>query len=381
MVDLAAWAEIDLNALAHNVKEVCRVKGSKAEVMAVVKANAYGHGAVEVAKTALDNGATRLAVARTTEGIQLREAGIKVPILVLGYTPLEQIPEIIEYGLEQTVYGLDYALKVSQKAVQLGVNLPVHIKIDTGMGRIGVIANEDSAIMEIKEIASLPYLLPIGIFTHFAAADSADKAYTNSQLEGFNKLLEGLRREGLEFPLCHAANSAALIDYPGSHLNMVRAGIILYGLYPSDEVSKQKISLKPVMSFKSRVAFIKKVQAGFSVSYGCTHKTASPATIATIPVGYADGYSRLISNRGEVLVKGCRAPVIGRVCMDQFMIDVSEIPDVTPGDEVVLFGKQGGETLPVEDIARWIGTINYEVVCMVSARVPRIYINSSSICC
>ncbi len=374
-MDLPAWAEVDLGALEHNVKEICKISGPKSEVMAVVKANAYGHGAVRVAEKALACGATRLAVARSAEGVELREAGIKVPILILGYTPPEQIHEVIDYDMEQTVYGMEYALQINRKAVQLGARLPVHIKIDTGMGRIGVVADNETATREVKEIADQSNLEASGIFTHFAAADSADKKYTLHQWNSFNMLLENLRREGLEFPLRHAANSAALIDFPESRLNLVRAGIILYGLYPSHEVNKQRILLRPVMSFKSKVAYVKKVEPGFSVSYGCTYKTNGPATIATIPVGYADGYSRLLSNRGEVLIKGCRAPVIGRVCMDQIMVDVSNVPDIKSGDEVVLFGSQGSECLSVEDLAGWIGTINYEVVCMVSARVPRIFID------
>lgn len=373
MVDLPAWAEINLKALSHNVREICRASAPGAQVMAVVKANAYGHGAVEVARTALASGATRLAVARSAEGAELRRAGIGAPILVLGYTPAGLIREIVEFELEQAVYGVDYSLVVDEEAARMGVKIPVHIKVDTGMGRIGVVAGTGSSLREIKEIAARTNLETVGIFTHFAAADSADKSYTRRQWESFVKLLGDLRREGLDFQLKHCANSAAIIDIPETHLNLVRAGISLYGLYPSTGVNRQGIRLEPVMSFKARVVQVKKVPAGFSVSYGCTYVTERATVIATLPVGYADGYSRRLSSRGEVLVRGHRAPVVGRVCMDQCMLDVGDIPGVAPGDEVVLFGRQGDQILSVEEVADRIGTINYEVVCMVGARVPRIY--------
>lgn len=374
MDGMPVWAEIDLQALSHNVREIRRITIPEAEVMAVVKANAYGHGAVEVSRTALANGASRLAVARSAEGRELRMAGIQAPILVLGYTPLSLISEIAEYELEQTIYGKEYALAVNEQAGKIGAKIPVHVKVDTGMGRIGVVAGTTLSVNDIKKIASQPFLDPVGIFTHFAAADSADKSYTKSQLEKFLIILDNLRRDGLEFPMRHCANSAAIIEFPESNLDLVRAGIIMYGLYPSDEVSR-RITVKPAMSFKTTVAQVKKVPPGFSVSYGCTYVTDSPAVIATLPVGYADGYSRLLSSRGEVLVGGRRAPVIGRVCMDQFMINIVNIPGVAPGDEVVLFGRQGDDFISVEDIGEWIGTINYEVICMVGIRVPRIYIN------
>jgi len=370
---LPIWAEIDLDALSHNIREIRRVTDARAGIMAVVKANGYGHGAVEVSRVVLENGATRLAVARSAEGVELRMAGIGAPVLVMGYTPVKMIREIAEYKLEQVVYGADYALELNDQAGRMGVKIPVHIKIDTGMGRLGVVAGTGSAVKEVKKMAALPHLQTVGIFTHFASADSADKTYTKAQMESFLKLLESLRREGLEFSLKHCANSAAIIDLPETGLNLVRAGISQYGLYPSEEVDKGKLDLHPVMSLKTRVAQVKEVPPGFSVSYGCTYVTPKNTAIATLPVGYADGYSRLLSSKGEVLVKGRRAPIVGRICMDQCMIDVGHIPGVTSGDEVVLFGKQGPGILPVEEVARWIGTINYEVVCMVSSRVPRIY--------
>ncbi|MCL6477722.1 MAG: alanine racemase [Peptococcaceae bacterium] len=373
MIELPAWAEVDLKALAHNAREIRRVTDPQAEVMAVVKANAYGHGSVEVSKVALANGATRLAVARAAEGAELRRAGLEAPIIVLGYTPPGLIREVVEYGLEQTVYGVEYALMVNEQAAGMGAKVPVHIKIDTGMGRLGLMAGSSSSVAGVKKIAALPHLEPVGIFTHFAAADSADKSFTKRQWESFIGMINALSREGLEFPLKHCANSAAIIDLPENCLNMVRAGIILYGLYPSVEVNRQRMDLKPVMSFKTRVAQVKEVPAGYSISYGCTYITEKATVIAVLPVGYADGYSRRLSSRGEVLIRGRRAPVVGRVCMDQCMVDVGSIPGVVAGNEVVLFGRQGEQMLPVEEVAGWIGTINYEVVCMVGARVPRIY--------
>ncbi|MFZ5596058.1 MAG: alanine racemase [Bacillota bacterium] len=368
------WAEIDLSALRNNIREIRRVTDPGAEVMAVVKANAYGHGAVRVSGVVLENGATRLAVARLSEGAELRRAGIKAPILILGYTPVDMIDEIAEYGLQQTVHDCGYALSLNNRAAMRGVRVPVHIKIDTGMGRLGIVAGSASAMNDIRAIAALPNLEPAGVYTHFATADSADKTFTMRQMERFIKIIDALRKEGVEFPLRHCANSAAVIDMPQNCMNMVRAGISLYGLYPSGEVNVKRVRLRPVMSFKTRVAQVKTVPPGFPVSYGCTYVTERETVIATLPVGYADGFSRLLSNKGVVLVRGERAPVVGRVCMDQCMIDVGGIPGVQADDEVVLFGSQGGCVLAVEEVAGLIGTINYEVVCMVNERVPRIYI-------
>ncbi len=376
-MDLPVWAEVDLGALAHNIREIRRQSCPRAEVMAVVKANAYGHGAIEVSKAALVGGAARLAVARAAEGVELRRAGIAAPILILGYTPAGMIRDVAEYGLEQTVYSVEYARMVNDRAAGLGVRIPVHIKIDTGMGRIGILAGAGTAVEDVKAVAGLKHLYAVGIFSHFATADSADKSFARRQWDSFVKLLNGLKGEGLEFPLRHCANSAAIIDLPETHLNLVRAGIMLYGLYPSGEVERRKIGLKPVMSLKTRIIQVKGVPPGYPVSYGCTYITERDTVIATIPVGYADGYSRRLSSKGEVLVRGRRAPVAGRVCMDQCMIDVGDVPGVAPGDEVILFGRQGDVTLPVEEVAGWMGTINYEVVCLVGARVPRIYLENS----
>ncbi|HAG11162.1 MAG TPA: alanine racemase [Desulfotomaculum sp.] len=367
------WAEIDLCAIAQNMREIRKIVSPKSEIMAVVKANAYGHGALESAKVVLANGAKSLAVARVEEAKELRKAGIEAPVLLLGYTPGAQFKEVLDLNLIQTVYSLEMAEALNSIAERSGRQAKVHIKIDTGMGRLGLTPGK-SALEDVLKAARLPHLIPEGIFTHFAAADSADKTFALAQLELFNSFLEALRKAGLEFPLRHCANSAALLDLPQTCLNLVRPGIIIYGLYPSNEI-RNSLNLKPAMSFKTRIAQIKKVPAGFKVSYGSTYQTSHPTVIAVISAGYADGYSRLLSSRGIVLVNGQRARVVGRVCMDQCMVDVGHINDVYPGDEVVLFGSGGGETIPVEEIAKLTGTISYEIVCMVNSRVPRYYLN------
>lgn len=366
------WAEIDLGAIAHNVQEIRRVTTPAAKVLAVVKANGYGHGAVEVSRAALANGTDWLGVARVAEGVALRKAGIKAPVLVLGYSPLEQSQAVVRYRLSQTVYTFDMALALAEAAGREGTRARVHVKVDTGMGRIGWVAGPD-VVDEILKLARIPHLEIEGVFTHFAAADIAEPGYTISQLERFLEITAALRRGGLEVQFKHAANSPALLKMPETHLDLVRAGIIVYGLYPFENFEQSKVRLLPAMSLKAKVAYVKEVPAGFSVSYGCTHKTAGPSVIATLSVGYADGYSRRLSSMGEVLLHGHRAPVIGRVCMDQIMVDVSHLPGVKMGDEAVLIGKQGSEEISANEIAVKLDSINYEVVCMVSHRVPRVY--------
>lgn len=374
MLDYPTWAEVDLRSIAHNMREISKVASPGAVLMAVVKANGYGHGMVEVAETALANGASRLAVARANEGAALRAAGIDVPVLVLSYTPPGMFYVIIENNLTQTVFSLQYAGQINEACSCKGVRAPVHIKLDSGMGRLGLVCGMKSTVSEVLDIARLPNLQVEGIYTHFAVADSPGSSYTAEQFERFMDTLESLRRAGLEVPLRHCANSAGIIEYPQTHLDMVRPGIILYGLYPSREFSREKINLQPAMCFKTVVAMLKEVPPGYKISYGCTYTTSRPTVVATLPVGYADGYSRLLSSTGEVLIRGSRAPVVGRVCMDQCMVDVGHIDNLSPGDEAVLFGHQAGNSLPVDEVAEKIGTINYELVCMVSSRVPRVYL-------
>jgi alanine racemase len=379
-------AEIDLKAIAHNVRELRRITHPDARLMGVVKANGYGHGAIEVARCALQNGAERLGVARIDEGIQLRAAGIKAPILIFGYTLPERIPEILEYDLTQTAYTPAFARALSRTAVSVGKKIRIHLKIDTGMGRLGLLSKNfkshysdeminTTAVDETLAIAGLNGLELEGIFTHFATADSADKSYAENQLDLFLNYLSRVRKAGLDPEVKHAANSAALIDMPQSHLDMVRPGIAIYGLYPSAEVNKKRVSLRPAMALKTKVIHLKKVPAGFNISYGITYKTPKPTTIATVPIGYADGLNRLLSSRGQMLVHGKRVPIVGRVCMDLTMLDVGSIDNVQVGDEAVIFGRQGSESLTVDEMASSLNTINYEIVTTITARVPRVYLN------
>ncbi|MFH2220048.1 MAG: alanine racemase [Pseudomonadota bacterium] len=378
------WAEVDLQAVAHNVRELRRVTRPEARLMAVVKANAYGHGVLEVARRALQSGADLLGVARLNEAIALREAGFEVPVLIFGYTPPADARRLFEFDLTQTVYACETAEALSRVARANGKKITVHLKVDTGMGRLGLLTDSlrpsvpgkeapGGAVREAESIARFKGLELEGIYTHFATADSAEKSFAEKQIELFMDFLNKLRHAGLEVPIRHAANSGAIIDMPETHLDMVRAGISLYGLYPSNEVDKRRISLRPAMALKARVVHLKKVPAGFSVSYGCTHETPEPTTIATVPVGYADGFNRRLSSRGRMLVAGETAPIIGRVCMDQTMIDVGHIPQVDVGDEVVIFGRQNNAAISVEEIAADLDTINYEIVSALTARIPRIY--------
>lgn len=378
-------AEIDLKAIAHNVGELRRITHPDALMMAVVKANAYGHGAVEVARCALQNGAQRLGVARIDEAIQLREAGIKAPILIFGYTLPEMAPELLEYNLTQTVYTPAFARALSRTAVSLGGKIKIHLKVDTGMGRLGLLSqnfkpHHSGEIINTKAvdasvaIAGLKGLKLEGIFTHFATADSADKRYAKKQLDLFLDFLSRMRECGVNPAVRHAANSAALINMPQSHLDMVRPGIAIYGLYPSPEVNKKRVSLKPAMALRARVIHVKKVPAGFNISYGITYKTKQATTIATVPVGYADGLNRLLSSRGQMLIHGKRAPIVGRVCMDFTMLDVGGIDSVRVGDEAVIFGPQGNDSITVDEMASSLNTINYEIVSTITARVPRVYL-------
>jgi len=370
MLTRPVWAEIDLAAIAHNVREIKRLLKPGTQMMAVVKADAYGHGALPVARVALASGAERLAVAILNEALALREGGIRAPILILGYTPPEQAELLVRNEITQTVFTLDMARAVSQAAVKLGKTARVHLKIDTGMSRIGVTPREAPDFA--AAVAALPGLEVEGVFTHMAAADEADKTYTRRQFALFQEAVEGMAARGVQVALKHVANSPTTLDLAEMHLDMVRPGIILYGLWPSTEV-RREIELRPAMQLKAKVAYVKEVPADTSVSYGRKFTTTAPTVIATLPIGYADGWSRLLSNRAEVLIHGRRAPVIGRVCMDQCMVDVTGIPGVQVGDEAVLFGRQGDQFLPVEEVAAKMGTINYEMVCLISKRVPRVY--------
>ncbi len=379
------WAEVDLGAIAHNVRELRRITSPASKLLIAVKANAYGHGIIEIARCGLENGADALGVARIDEGIALRKAGIASSILIFGYTTPDRTQDLVKYHFTQTLYSLETARAMSSQFSGPDDYLSIHIKVDTGMGRLGLLhdhfrnapsgINTDvSSVEDIKTIADLPGLNLEGLFTHFAASDSANKSYTKKQFNRFTDLLDRLGQAGIKTPIRHAANSGAIIDMPGTHLDMVRAGISVYGLYPSNEVNQNHIKLKPAMSLKSRIVHLKKVPKGFKISYGMTYKTDKPTTIATIPAGYADGFSRRMSSRGHMLVHGQKAPIIGRVCMDLTMLDVGHISNVKIEDEVVIFGIQGNAVITVDEIASSLNTINYEIVSSITDRVPRVYL-------
>jgi len=366
------WIEIDLDAIAQNVKNIKQLIGEK-ELMAVVKGNAYGHDILEVSSVVLRNGASRLAVARLEEGIFLRKVGIDVPILILGLTLKQQAELLVSYNITPTVCEYEMIEKLSESAIKEDKVIKVHLKVDTGMGRIGIFSHD--ILRFIKRIRALKNVEIEGIFTHFSVADEKDKTYTEKQFRKFMGVLTALEKEGIRIPIKHLGNSATLLDLPHMWLDLVRPGISIYGLYPSTEVQKT-IKLIPAHSFKTRIVFLKELSMGESIGYGRTYTTNQRRTkVASLPLGYADGYNRLLSNQGEVLVRGSRFPIIGRICMDQTMIDVTNLPQVEIGDEVVLWGRQGQEEITVEEIAEKIGTINYEIVHMPDKkRVPKLFI-------
>ncbi|MBE6047011.1 MAG: alanine racemase [Clostridium sp.] len=371
------WAEVDLDAIKFNINNIKSISNER-EVVAVVKADAYGHGAVDIVPTLLENGASRLAVAMISEALELRNNNINAPIMILGYTPLEYGKELIENDIEQTVYDLDYAKGLSEIAESLGKKAKIHIAIDTGMGRIGFLPGEETVNI-IEEIVKLKGIDVIGMFTHFATSDEVDKTYTYEQFNKLNSVISSLKERKIEIPFKHVSNSGAIIDMPETFLEGVRAGIILYGYYPSDEVEKDKLSLKKALTLKTKVSHVKELDKDMYISYGRTFKTSRKSVIATIPVGYADGYSRLLSGKAKVIINGKAAPVVGRICMDQCMVDVTDIGEVNVGDEVILLGEYNGIKYDADDMAKDIGTINYEVICMLKQRIPRVYMKNGEV--
>ncbi len=371
-MNMRTWAEIDLDALKSNIENIRKITDKKSMIMAVVKADAYGHGAVNVAKHLLKNGADRLAVADLDEAVELRRAGIDAPILILGASFDEDCEMLVKYDITPAVFLYDFAKKLSDAAKKLGKTAKVHIKIDTGMSRIGYVSGvDDEAVTEeILKISNLPNIFIEGIFSHFATSDEKDSAYTKKQFSEFMAVCGLLKKKGLDIPIRHIANSAAIMMYPETHLEMVRAGIILYGFYPSEEVNKDKLALERVMTLKSRITLIKEIKDR-GVSYGKTYIARRNTKVATVPVGYADGYTRLLNNKAKIAVNGEPVDVIGRICMDQCMIDVTNVHNINIGDEVIIFGK---EVVTADEIAESLGTINYEIVCMLSRRIPRVYI-------
>ena len=370
--DRPTWVEIDLSAIANNTRQIKALLGPRVRILASLKADAYGHGVVKVARTVLHNGASMLGVATVSEARPLREAGIDAPILVFGYVPPWQMREAVRLDLAVTLYSVESAQALSRAALALKQSAKVHIKIDTGMGRLGIRAEQvDEVLALVREILALPGLEMEGIFTHFALADTQDQAHMYLQLARFREVVGTLEELGLRPPLVHAANSAALLSLPESHFDMVRPGIALYGLDPSEEVPIPE-SFRPALSFKTQVSQVKVIPAGECISYGCTYVTETPTCVAALPVGYADGFRRAPTNWGSVLLHGQAAPILGRVCMDQCIIDVTHIPQTRVGDEVVLIGRQGQASLTAEIVAQRLGTSNYEVVSAILARVPRV---------
>lgn len=367
------YAGIDLAALRYNLESMHRNTAPGVKIAAVVKTDAYGHGALQVARAVESLPYLwGFAVATVEEALALRADGRKKPILILGISFPEQYPDIVEEEIRPAVCSYHAARELSEAAGRLGKTCRIHVKIDTGMGRIGFAVGEKSAD-EIAQIAALPNISIEGIFTHFARADEEDKGAAYAQLALFRGMIGRLEGRGISIPLKHCSNSAGIVELPEAGMDMVRAGITLYGLWPSEEVRHDIIDLKPVMSIKSHVSFLKTLEPGQSVSYGGTYTAESARRIATIPVGYGDGYARGLSNKGCVLIRGRRAPIRGRVCMDQFMVDVTDIPDVREGDPVTLLGADGAEKITMEELGRLSGRFNYEFACLITPRVPRVY--------
>lgn len=368
---LRAYAEIDLKAIGHNINEVRKNVGKNIMICAVIKADAYGHGAVAVGRY-LENAVEYFAVATVEEAIELREAGIKLPILILSYTSPRQYDDVVKYDITQTVYSYETAKLLDETAKVLDKTVKVHVAIDTGMTRIGFVMTEES-IDNIEKISKLDNIKLEGMFTHFSCADMYDKTYSQKQMKRYDWVCEQLEKRGVQIPIKHMCNSAGIMEFDSHRFQMVRSGIITYGLYPSEEVNKSALKLIPAMSFKSHVVNVKTVEAGHGVSYGATYVTKAPTKIATVSVGYADGYPRALSNKGRVLIHGQFAPVIGRVCMDQIMVDVTEIDNVKIEDTVTIVGRDGNNEIPVEEPANAAGSFNYEFVCGLTKRVTRVY--------
>lgn len=366
-------AEIDLDAILHNMQEMHQLTDPHTKLMAVIKTDGYGHGAVPVARELEDlEYVYGYAVATEEEGLALRAEGIKKPILILGYTFPEQYEALLNAHITPAIFTLESAKLLSETAERMQMTATVHIKLDTGMGRVGFLVSEESADV-IAQIAKLPHMMIEGMFTHFAKADETDKTSANRQLADFMHMVTMLEKRGVQIPLKHCSNSAGILDLPQANLDIARAGITLYGLHPSEEVQLGRMDMRPAMSLKSRVVHVKTLPAGYGISYGATYVTPGERRIATIPVGYGDGYARSLSNRGDVLIRGRRAPICGRVCMDQFMVDVTDIPGVCVGDEVTLIGSDGSECITLEELGEKSGRFNYEFACDLGKRIPRVF--------
>lgn len=366
-------ADIDLDAIRHNMDEMHRLVDPHTKLMAVIKTDGYGHGAIPIARELEEiDYVYGYAVAAEEEALALRADGIKKPILILGYTFPEQYEALLQAQITPAIFTVEAAKLLSETAGRMQMTAHIHIKLDTGMGRVGFLISEESAD-QIAQIAKLPHIMIEGMFTHFAKADEKDKTSANKQLSEFLRMADMLEERGVHIPLKHCSNSAGILDLPQANLDIVRAGITLYGLHPSEEVHLERMDMRPVMSLKSQVAHVKTLLAGYGISYGATYVTPDERRIATIPVGYGDGYARSLSNQGDVLIRGRRAPICGRVCMDQFMVDVTDIPGVCVGDTVTLIGTDGEEHITLEELGEKSGRFNYEFACDLGKRIPRVF--------
>lgn len=364
-------ANINLDAIHDNVKAAKSLTKKGTKLMAIIKADAYGHGAVRVAET-LDDIADAYGVAILEEGIELRQAGVTKPILILGYTPAPLYEAMINYDITTAVFKYDMAKKISDTAVKLGKKAKIHIKLDTGMSRIGF-KQDDESLETIIKISKLPGIEITGCFTHFARMDEKDKTKAKEQFKRYMDFTKRIEDAGIKIPVKHVSNSAGIIEMPEVNLDMVRDGISVYGMYPSEEVNKKRLPLTPAMEIISYISFIKTLEKGVEIGYGGTFTTTRETKVATIPVGYADGYPRSLSNKGCILINGHRAPIIGRICMDQFMVDITDIKDVHENDKVTLIGHDGDGYISIEEMADLSGSFNYEFVCDIGKRVPKVY--------
>jgi len=374
-MEFAAWSEIDVNALKRNVKRTQQLIGPRVDILLTVKADGYGHGAPHVAKAAVAAGVQMLGVATLHEGMELRNSGLRAPIVILSPSLAVEIDEILEYELTATVSDMEFARALAARASQSSRVAKIHVDIDTGMTRGGV--NEEEACQFLADMVALKGLIVEGVYTHFPSTYHEDPDFSAQQLAAFRAIIEILGKKGIVFPLRHTANSAAIAQYPDSHINMVRPGGMIYGMFPREDMNG--IGFEPVMSFKSRVVNVKQVHRGKTVSYGRTYRFDRDARVAAVAAGYGHGLTRSMSNNGELLVRGMRAPIVGLVTMDMTMIDVSHVPNVNVGDEVIIFGKQGNEGISVYEVARRCSTISYEITCGIGKRVPRVYIENGTV--
>ncbi len=370
------YAQVDLDAILHNMEQMRRIIDPHTKIMGVIKADGYGHGAIPIGRELEKLGYVwGYATATVEEAQVLRRNGLSKPILTLGACFPEQYPALADEGIRATVFSLRQAQEMESFAQKAGKEIKIHIKADTGLSRLGFQVTE-AAADEIAQISRMPHMVMEGLFTHFAKSDARDKTMANEQMEQFRRMQEMLKERGVTIPMCHCSNSAAIIDMPKANMSVVRAGISLYGLWPSDEVRKDHIDLKPALSLKSRIVFLKELEAGRTISYGATYETTGTQRIATIPVGYGDGYPRSLSGKGYVLIHKKRAPICGRICMDQFMVNVTHIPEAAEGDEVILVGADGQERITMEEIGDLSGRFNYEFACDLGKRIPRVYVKN-----